>query len=332
MSVLNYGVIPSKDEREYLQEIGYELSDSQKATIVYHSVKDVEKRRSVLEEIGNSSKDEELKDQIGALLVKDFIEWEKFKDNRKRQNVFIITYYDEEYKCDNQAGIFIDFAQALSFAKERLKKFTIRKYEVVDQELPRRTHISHFNPNYFKEEYIVEEAEYDGGEIGAVSYADGTMQYLWSSELTVKDMQIADEMDRHRFENAYLPLPMPFEKGDIVRMADDPKGACGIVETSCEEWKKMMQREDEEGFYGDFFDSGLTVCFLHENREFCHQHINPVFLEKADVDAISDDDRTLLTYASNLVAGCGSLDFFLHAYDEYHGRRERACYGDVCHR
>ncbi len=49
-----------------------------------------------------------------------------------------------------------------------------------------------------------------------------------------------------------------------------------------------------------------------------------VYHSVKDVDTLSDDDRTLLTYASDLVAGCGSLDFFLHAYDEYHGRRERA--------
>ena len=84
-----------------------------------------------------------------------------------------------------------------------------------------------------------------------------------------------------RFENAYMEIPNPFEKGDMVRVVGTDR--YGMVRTSQAEWEEYKVRMHQMTGK-DFIDASITVDFLCGDGEFSHDHINPIFLEKMDPD------------------------------------------------
>ena len=121
--------------------------------------------------------------------------------------------------------------------------------------------------------------------------------------------------DNHRFENAFISVPYPFEKGDIVRYLHN--SARGIVYTSRAEREEYAEKvKCGKIGYADFFDSGITVEFMTEGGGFSGTYIHPAFLEKYDPQE-GDEDYDLLMAASDVCRGKCTLDGFTDCYDDY---------------
>lgn len=122
------------------------------------------------------------------------------------------------------------------------------------------------------------------------------------------------------FEDAYIPLQSPFERGDIVRIAGDSRPA--IVQVSQADWQRNLQRNtDGSRMLPPTFDNTcLTVEFL-DNGEMYHGHICILDLEKLEK---WDDELEwkLLQAASKLIKGEGALEDFLYYYHEIIDRRK----------
>ena len=151
----------------------------------------------------------------------------------------------------------------------------------------------------------------------------GELTYFWSREVERDDKETQRLIfDARRFENAFIAVPNPFEKGDIVMGLHN--GAHGIINTSRAENEEYTEKV-KSGKIGcaDFFDSGITVDFVTESDGLSHNHISPAFLEKYEPRE-GDEDYDLLTTASAVYMGECTLDFFTHYYDDYkekHGKK-----------
>ena len=325
-----YDCIPSETEREYLKSIEYKLNEWEQATITYQANSffsiDIEESNKRLNDLKNTVTDPVLKKQIEERILYEEKCWELFRKN-DGSYVFILMHYDDEYNTDEIDGIFRAYNDAEKYGLKKFgeDKFFIKKYQIVGSEIPNSKHIMHLNTNVMPgDSFKICEEEFDGGEVGESSYKKGACYFLWTEEIPVEERKKVDEFNKERFENQIILLPYSFERGDLVCSKIWGKEIYGIVETSCEEWDDMVKRYKVDGFYGDFYDGGITVVFLREDGSFSHDHISPLFLEKVNLeDMPKSDDKTLLTYAIDMVNGVGSLDFFLMAYDERRGRKDR---------
>lgn len=117
--------------------------------------------------------------------------------------------------------------------------------------------------------------------------------------------------DIQRFENAFIHIPNPFGRGDIVRLTTDHEGH-GIVETSQLEWQEFLERVESGGAkWADFSDASVTVDFLQDDGGIMHSHISPAFLERFEPQK-GDMDYGVLMYASAIQQGNGTLEDLLH--------------------
>lgn len=127
---------------------------------------------------------------------------------------------------------------------------------------------------------------------------------------------LSDDRTCHNeyLESAYIEVPNPFERGDMVRFIGTED--YGIVETSQKEWKEDYARYHSDewkqtGIDRDFSDVQIRVAFLGDDGTFGHSHVNPICLERyqPQEDWIDGNPMDkLLLCASDLYRGKGSLD------------------------
>jgi hypothetical protein len=78
------------------------------------------------------------------------------------------------------------------------------------------------------------------------------------------------------FQNAYVVIPNPYEKGDLVRIIGTDK--IGKVNVSQEDWDKYVKKALSPESKEDWVDASITVIYSDDGHD--HDHINPIFLEK----------------------------------------------------
>ena len=317
----------SKTEKEYLKSVGYKPSDRELATLCYQLYTDDPNLRiTKLGGLMAQTTDETLKKQIEERVEYDKEEWDLLTSNPEGKYVFVIEHHDKEYDLDEVCGIFRHFVEAESYGIKKFQdeRFEIHKYLIVDGELPDSEYVSVFNKGLFGEDNIkVERREYDGGDVGNATYEGKICRYYYVRGVSFDKRRNTDETDPERFENLFIPLPHPFDRGDLVSMKRGDREVYGIVEESREDWERFLKRV-EDGLFADFYDASITVDFMNEKGDFMHDHICPMYLEKVDWESLpSSEDKEYLRYAMDLAKGQGTLDFFLLAYEERQGRSER---------
>lgn len=301
----------SGDVRQYMERKNLKFTDFEMAAIVYHSGLTVPEKQERLEKIAEAAEDETVREQISERLAMEREEMKAFCENAEGY-VYVLEireYPDESY-------IYGYFATAdLAYIQGRKQGFAfeIEKYRIIGSDAAETGRArGYWNPYVFEREdmaELVEEFEDEGIPVAVFRYnEEGVLEWFSSRETGGSD---EEEMERLfsplRFENAFLSTPNPFERGDIVRLL--PDGGRGIVETSQEEWREFLEKVNGEGRMGvDFSDAGITVEFVREGR-ISHGHVNPIFLEK-DEPRREESDYKLITAASDLLKGRGSLEWF----------------------
>ena len=313
----------SKDVQEYMERNGLEFTDFEKAALIFHSGLPVLKRLELLEQLAEKTEDLSLREQIHARLDCERENMEAFRNNTEGYVYAVEAHEDSDkpYIC----GYFAAANLAYAHGMKQGCKFRIEKYLIVGfNGREAKKSKGYFNPNLMDEtdiEECVTEHDYCGYSEATAQYdKDGTLEYFWSDEIERSNEEnISRSYDLKRFENAFLFVPIPFERGDIVRLTMEREGH-GIVATSQLEWKEFLERvKSGKVEWADFLDASIEVDFLQDNGDIMHSHVNPAYLEKFE-PCMGDMDYNILMYTSGMQKGNGALDFFLHYLKEYQKR------------
>lgn len=283
--------------QNYYQETGIAFTDSEKATILWNSVFPLPKAEilSALKEIADTTADKSLKTQINERLDAEREAEQRFWENDGRY-FFVCTPSDEGPRKEWGSCYFAALETAKAYGKkESLGVFDIEKRIFED---------------YCPDDDL---AGADIAEGRAWYTKDGEMLHCASFPYMLGISRDLDCGGSARFEDAYIPLQNPFERGDIVRIAGDSRPA--IVQESREQWDSLVERNLKGPYicYPTFEDNCLRVEFLGEDGEMFHEHPHILSLEK--IDHWEDElEWELLQAASRLINGEGEMDDFLYYY------------------
>lgn len=286
--------IPSKDVRAYMQRTGFTFSDRDLATVIFQSDLPLAQRHEALEQLAQRSADSELCRQIGERIAYERRATERFAENDGRF-LYQLLLVEE----GAPVGFFSQAAAAREAGLEKACPFSIHKYCFQDAAFPA--------------EEVPTAAAGHGLLAGMVYKADGTLSTCWSYEMSPEEENLVK--GPQRFEERFVALPNPFQRGDVVRLVEDP-GTLGVVESSREDWDELVEAARVGSKKLDCFDATLQVEILNDDGTFGHDHISPLGLEWV-TGKPCDEKTALLAYASALLTGRISLDFFLEEYRDY---------------
>lgn len=282
--------IPSKSVREYMNRSGFTCSDRDLASMLYQSAPPLAELHRLLAQLAQRTTDGDLRREIEERLAYDRCAVERFSANDGRFLYLLLRGENSE-----TAGYFTRAEAAQEAGKAENLPFAIQKHLFRDAASPDEPSSAH-------------------GPLATFHYeTGGTLQDFWSCELPQE--QTARLCSAQRFEERFAALPNPFQRGDIVRLVDCPD-PLGVVETSREEWDKLVADARTGRRDLDCFDATLQVELLYSDGAFGHDHISPLRLEWVTEEP-DKAQKTLLEVASGLLTGRTSLDFFLEEYRDY---------------
>lgn len=322
-------LIPSQDVRKYIMNMRWNFSDREIATLLINGGscnRPMENMFSGLRTLYNETSVQELRTQIGEYLDRIEGAYQDFQNNEEKNCIYILKIQDIEkketyYSRIHPNGYFFDFEMACEYGRKEKVPFQISKHLAGDPGL--------------LEQY--EDREYCDYETDYLLFNKEGIEYFFSSQLNDSSNDTMEEC----FVNAFVEIPNPFDRGDIVRFVGEEE--YGIVETSQKRWKEDLERHrkngwkmkltvgEDNGLYEvplEFGDDRIRVAFLNDDGTFSHRHIHPIDLERYQLrlnechgrDGLRD--KLLLT-ASDLYRGEGSLDelyFNTMQYWEYKNR------------
>lgn len=253
-------IIASKDYRDFIKQQQIEITDRQKATLIYNSkFLTYGQKESLLSELFILSKDKILKHEIGNEIFK-YQNWlPRFEFDGKDKYYTLLFPGESGY---SEEGIFTKFKEVYQYAmenKEEGETFRISKkyYDSVTQ-------------------------EDEKGVTGCLEFNSKGLitKMLW--------LDCAEEYEKNKFTTEYVDLPMLFRRGDIVRVLGTDY--IGIVDSIKDDADEEQYRKIARS--GDYTDFQVTVNLMFKGNEylsiFNHDHIPPTELEYAN---LPDDDR-----------------------------------------
>lgn len=281
----------SKDVKKYMAEKALAFTDFERAALIFHSDLTINEKHIRLETLAERTTDKNLKTQITERIRVDREDIEAFYNNCEGF-IFLAQVFGPKYAPEpDTLGYFKTAKLAYAYAKKTGYEFTIEKQLIISDDTCPFRHKVYLNPKLFtekSEDELVSELEENC--CGKLTYnKNGDLIYFWNSEIDRGFRETTRlQYDDTRFENAFIAVPNPFERGDIVRCIRS--GEIGVVFTSREENDARIEKA-MSGKMGvvDFFDSGITVDFLTKNGDLSHNHISPAYLEKYEPQTKNSD-------------------------------------------
>lgn len=262
--------IGSEYTRIRYAEIGFELTDFQKATIIWnkHSLT-YNERLEELAKLGVSTSDAQLKEQI-----KERIEYEEkvFARLKARDNDNVVYIVNAE---DSLQGVFAKFDTALLQAK------IIGSEGWIEDGIRIEKHLT-----VTEDEVPIEEKEgpfgcytetYCGYPVAYVQLnKNGEIIYVFSDELREETKKVDYEYNNERFEFCFLEIPFVHIKGAPVK--NIVTGEYGIMATDKKEWDEFLDKV-RAGLHVDYADVSHMVFCLTKDGIWSHEHWNPIETE-----------------------------------------------------
>lgn len=292
-------LIPSKDVRAFMQNLGREFTDAEKATIIYNLREDRTKRFDELRKLMEATNDLTLKKEIQERFDYENKMFDSFATARQ-DCVYVLCYCD--YESEDGRMITEEYFSNL----EAARKWGLSLEQDYQVDKVRIQTIAECDPD---------EDLYE--RIGSANYDEnGILTYIQSDEVDEKENPRYNDDECQRFELAYVTIPHPFKHGDVVRNVIT--GGIGIVYSwnSKWDWDKFEAYLHECGLSGDYPDIGMNVEMLHENGDFCHTHPSPLELEYANLTK-ADREYDVMDAASELFKGHGSIEYLQMMIEEY---------------
>lgn len=281
-----FEIIPSKEYRSYVENMGIVLSDWDKATLIYnHRIATHDEKMAALREIKRSTSDELLKEQIEERVSRDKLYFEKFKENDGNAFYSLSTLYKGKYDVDDY---YLDFNSAF---EDGLKEGTAFKIKKELFECKKKT------------------GDKDGIFGGVGFNAEGVKNEIFWLYSETED-EVIECANNERFEYRYLDIPLMFRKKDIVHVIGTE--LYGIVASPMNDDDELKYRNC--AISGDYSDWQVTVNLIYDGQKFLsvfsHDHIAPADLELAkfeegDVRKGMMEYMVKTLYANSLFGGGG---------------------------
>lgn len=209
--------INSKDIQHYLREIEYKLSSEQILFLIINNhFLTVEDRIAALKELKETSTNDKLVsitnnffEELVGIRLHDFIE--RYLDNLNRQIAFLKEedkrfcyqlYGLSDSRRYKLIGTFQNYDNGLNRIEEESDCYNYFKVKKIPFE-------DAFDREYFRQKYL--ELPY------AVAYMDKELMLLdcYANDINIKPQD-------HYTDCMYITIPLPFEKGDIVKFTSSP--------------------------------------------------------------------------------------------------------------
>lgn len=206
--------IPSSDVRRLVKENHYKFVLRDQATIIWNSDDTLYNKHMELEKLSECTEDKVLATQINERIEYDRRAIEQFCNNRKNY-VYVVSLSDDE--ADYEIGHFGDINLAWKTGRNKKVCFRIKKYQIQyeDTKLIKARVITSpcIEPEAMKQ---IEECDLEGCPVSELQFDSiGRLLSYWSNELPEEDEIKVNTLNKNRFENSYISIPNPFEKGDI---------------------------------------------------------------------------------------------------------------------
>lgn len=266
--------IPSKDVRAKIELDNWSFSDRDKAAIIWNSDRVHSMKYADLIEIMRGTGDEVLRTQISERLRYDAVALSLFDEQRLG---FVYATNTNEYPGEDCIiGYFASAKLAYEAGIKDDYSFKIEKFQIIGEDTVRMKQWSVVSPILAKDlDKQIEEIDIPGSPVAALEYDDkGMLIDYWSYEVSKEDKLLIDSLGRHRFENAYVVLPNPFEIGEFVKIIGTE--IIGRVDVSQEDWKKYVEKALSENAIEDYSDASIVIRY----DELDHDHVSPIYLEK----------------------------------------------------
>ena len=280
-------LICSKDIREYVQRIGYEFSDFEKAVLIMHNGQSLTKQHQLLLQLEKTTADEKLKKKIQTKINYDTKCIQEIQTSAPDEIFMLEVPFEDENDEGKIREYFILFDDAFNCALEAMRDFTISKIKL------------HRGKTQWDED------DFDDGIIEYIKYKEGEPVWYWGSNFE----GVKYDDDDENFETIEIPIPHPFEKGDMIRIVgtDD----YGIVVEYGEGGEYELDGVGKVNKH-----ESITIELVDENALFSHFHVLPSELEHANLPE-SDPLRELLRIAGYMSQGYSYLQGFQMACEKY---------------
>ena len=293
-------LIPSKDVRASIEEMGRVLTDFEKATLIYnHSGMSFTEKVAHLKELMEQTGDSNLREEIQDRLSYDDLCISRFYDNDGGY-IYELQVYDLEERKACERGYYTSGSVAVTWGKKFQKNFNVHKVRLATEEKELENCCSD----------CIVTLGFDN---------QGQVQGYYSSEVewTAKK----PELDRERFENAFIKIPHPFRKGDFVKAKNNDwlEDEVCIVECSNDEIVETIKEQSSAN--RDYSDASLRVAYIYASARFGHEYVKIVDLEYATPDE-TDEKYGLLCCVQELMTGKGGLSELQFLCDEYCGKQK----------
>lgn len=262
----------SKAMKAEIERTDWKFSDFETAALIYNWSLPYEKTIALLKQIAAATTDLNLKTQINQRITVDNLLLEKFKETNPKC-VFVVQYPDNSIH-----GIYREYATALQNAADMKDDFTIKKYQIISSKFePVVLHSSLGIRNMDSEH----QTEFDSVDdipdcLGEMEFdKDGELSTFYAWELDNEQTREVQNLDSERFENAFVPYPVFFDKGDRVKVSDD---VAGVVSGTKEDYQQIIEQAKTNKIY-DYVDTFVRIDFDGEGD---HTHVSPFFMEFED--------------------------------------------------
>ncbi len=267
-------VCPSKTLKQHWKEIGFRFTDIQLATVIVNetSLSDKIKCLQYLHQIASG----EVAFKITCYLRCMEKWWEKFQDTSE-DSCFVV--YNAEKRNNNfdydVVGITKKFSEALKVAQCYGNDYWVKIEKT----------------RYVQETDKTDEyGEYDSGCLATIEFDEngyiGSCYGFYDDEYLSRLGGFEWPFGFDRFK-----IPHPFRRGDVVRCYPYRRSggidlAWAYVHSGPSGTETYDEYEDKSinSWGGDYSDIMITVEEMDEEGEFGHDHLSPLYIEKAEDD------------------------------------------------
>lgn len=263
-----FELISSKDYKKYLEDNNIELSDWDKAALIYHhKLAGHNEKAEALRELMKTTADDDLKKQIEQRLSMDCRYYKEFRENTGNSYYVLYKRYEKQYM---EVDAYLDFSSAFNDGVKGKYDFRIDKY-------------------LFK----CREAD---GVFGVVSFdTQGNIGNLFGL-YSIKERDCLMSTGCNRFEDHYIDLPLMFRQKDLVNIAGTE--LYGIVDFPENDEDELKYRQRAKN--GEYCDFQVTVDLMFEGKKLLpissHLHCAPTYIEYAKFDTDDDVRKEFMEY------------------------------------
>ena len=167
-----FSIIKSRDVRDYIRRMGYQLPDRDAATILYNAGFSHKRLTRMLKELAEETEDEALRREIKERLAFEERCFFLFQQN---DGNYFFQVRENAPAFTEPSGNFASLETALSYAKSHDMLFDIAKYEIVKDLSTAKKPVVHTNPR-LKGDKPAEEIPYCGASVAEYTYnKDGSI-------------------------------------------------------------------------------------------------------------------------------------------------------------